>query len=198
VKFAPMFVEFTALALAPLARVRWPARQEPEPIPKAIQWVNRVASTVLVVVVLTFSWPRVLCLPADKWRPDPTVARALIDTRAAGRMAVWFDWGEYVIWHRGPALQVSFDPRYDLLYSAATIDEQAQVARGAAHGTAFLQRTRPEYVWYPAEMTTLKQWVAGNGYRVDIETGESFLAVRADLPPVPRPPDQVFGCFPAP
>ena len=198
VKFAPIFVELTVFALAPVARQRWPVRQAAVPIPRAIQWVNRTAAAVLVVVVLTFSWPRFQCLPADDWHPDATVARALIDTRAAGRIAVWFDWGEYVIWHRGPALRVSFDPRYDLLYSAATIDEQDQVSRGTPRGTAFIERTRPEYIWYPSSMTRLKQWVAANGYRVDIDTSDSFLAVRADLPTIARPPAQVFGCFPAP
>jgi hypothetical protein len=84
------------------------------------------------------------------------------------------------------------------LYSAATIDEQEQVARGTGRGTAFLERTRPEYVWYPTEMTQLRHWLAANGYRIDIETGESFLAVRADLPPVPHRPAQAFGCFPSP
>lgn len=198
VKFVPFFVELTTFALAAVARARWPMRYEPEPVPTPIQWVNRTASTVLAVVVLTFSWPRVTCLPADAWHPDATVARALIDVKASGRMAVWFDWGEYVIWHRGPALRVSFDPRYDLLYSAATIDEQEQLARGTARGTAFIERLSPEYVWYPSAMMTLKQWVAANGYRIDIDTKESFLAVRADLPAVPRPPTQMFGCFPAP
>jgi hypothetical protein len=53
-------------------------------------------------------------------------------------------------------------------------------------------------VWYPTEMTQLKHWLAANGYRIDIETGESFLAVRADLPPVPHRPAQAFGCFPSP
>jgi hypothetical protein len=198
VKFAPIFVELTALSLAPVARLRWPDRSAGAAVPPAIRWVNRAACAALGAAVLTFSWPRFHCLPADAWRPDATIAQALIDVRAAGRIAVWFDWGEYVIWHRGPALRVSFDPRYDLLYSAATIDEQEQVARGTGRGTAFLERTRPEYVWYPTEMTQLKHWLAANGYRIDIETGESFLAVRADLPPVPHRPAQAFGCFPSP
>jgi hypothetical protein len=198
VKFAPFFVELTTLALAPVVRMRWPAPPERAPVAAPFRWVNRTMSAVLAVVVLALSWPRAQCLAADDWRPDATVAQALIDIEAAGRIAVWFDWGEYVIWHRGPMLRVSFDPRYDLLYSAATIDEQDQVARGTPRGTAFIDRTRPDYVWYPSAMTRLKQWVAANGYRVDIDTTESFLAVRADLPVVPRPPTQAFGCFPAP
>jgi hypothetical protein len=198
VKFAPLFVELTVLLLAPLARQRWPAAAGVRTPAIVLRRANAAALALIAVAAAWTSWPRLQCLPAGDWRPDATVARALLDVRATGRMAVWFDWGEYVIWHFGPALKVSFDPRYDLVYSPETIAEQEDVARGAPRGIAFLARTRPEYVWYPQSKGALKEWVAGNGYRIDIDTRESFLAVRMDLGSVSAPPPQVFGCFPAP
>ncbi len=198
VKFAPFFVELTVLFLAPVAKLRWPNAVPPAPLAPAFRWVNLSAVAVLGAIALNASLPRFACLPADEWRPDATVARALIDARPQGRIAIWFDWGEYVIWHLGPQLRVSFDPRYDLLYSAATIDEQSRVSEGAPKGIAFLARSWPEFVWYPQSMTTLKTWLAANGYRVDVDTAESFLAVRADLPTVTSPGQQAFGCFPSP
>ncbi len=38
---------------------------------------------------------------------------------AGGNMAVPFDWGEYVLWHLGPAIKVSIDGRRETLYSGA-------------------------------------------------------------------------------
>ena len=198
-KFTPLFVELTVLFLAPLARAHFPAGAPAPTATLTFRRANAVALGVIAVMVAVTSWPRLQCLPSSAdWRPDATVARALLDTNPVGRMAVWFNWGEYAIWHFGPRLKVSFDPRYDLVYSPETIDEQENVARGTPKGTAFLARTRPEYIWYPQSKTELRAWVPDNGYRIDVETGESFLAVRSDLQVVRQPAVQTFGCFPAP
>ena len=34
-----------------------------------------------------------------------------------GRLVVWFDWGEYAIWHFAPALRVSIDGRRETVYT---------------------------------------------------------------------------------
>lgn len=199
VKFAPFFVEFTVLVLAPVVRARWPEPPATIATPPAVRLVNGAAIAICGAAAMSLSAPSFQCLPADRqWRPDASAARALIDGRAQGRIAVWFDWGEYVIWHLGPGLRVSFDPRYDLLYSAAAIDEQSQLAQGTAAGVAFIERTRPEYLWYPQSKAVLKHWVAANGYRLDVDTRESFVAVRADLRPLTPSGALEFGCFPAP
>jgi hypothetical protein len=90
------------------------------------------------------------------------------------------------------------DPRFDLVYSPQTAAEQDAVSYGTPLGIAFLQRTRPEYVWFRQSSGEIKRWLAGNGYRLDIDTPESFIAVRQDLPPLHDPGPQTFGCFPSP
>ena len=62
----------------------------------------------------------------------------------------------------------------------------------------FLQRDPPEYVWFRQSDRALKDWLSSNGYRLDIETAESFIAVRRDLPQIQSPGPQTPGCFPAP
>ena len=84
------------------------------------------------------------CLGAGDWRPDAIAARALLNAAPPGRIAVAFDWGEYVIWHFGPTLQVAYDPKYDLVYSPRAIAEQDAVEKAEPEGLAFLQRTRPD------------------------------------------------------
>jgi hypothetical protein len=43
----------------------------------------------------------------------------------------------------------------------------------------------------------LKAWLVTRGYRIDVETDESFLAVRPDLPSIEHPGPQASGCFPS-
>ena len=113
-------------------------------------------------------------------------------------MANYFDWGKYIIWEFGPRLRVSFDPRFDLMYSPAAIAEQQAVADGATAGTAFLERSRPEYVWFPQSKQALKGWLVSHGYRVDVDTPQSFVGVRADLSPLQMSSPVAPGCFPNP
>ncbi len=41
-----------------------------------------------------------------------------------------------------------------------------------------------------------KQWLVDNGYRLDADTGASFVASRGDLPRLPAPTQSLGGCFP--
>jgi hypothetical protein len=197
-KFSGLFVEVTVLMLAPAVRRLHVAGEVNGMTTHSagMRWLNAAVVAGASALALTSAAPHFQCLPAGNWHPDATVGKALKDADASGRIAVWFDWGEYTIWHFGPQLRVSFDPRYDLMYSAATIREQNALA-AAPPGTAFLERTRPEYVWFPQSKGKLKAWVADHGYRIDVDTPESFLAVRDDLPSVRTPKAQTFGCFPA-
>jgi len=198
VKFMPLFVEVAILSLVPVSR-RFTALA-PDPLPKPQLWrsMSRVVIVVLPVLVGLMAWPSFTCLTAGDWRPDPIAARSLMVAKPSGRMAVWFDWGEYVIWHLGPQLRVSFDPRYDLLYSARTIDEQIGVGDASRQGLSFVERTRPEYAWYPQSRSALKMWLANHGYRIDVDTKESFVAVRTDQPLLPQSAPSLPGCFPDP
>jgi hypothetical protein len=197
-KFAPIFVEVAVFFLAPASHGFEGTEPVELPVPVVFRRVNAVAFAALAVVVGITMWPSFTCLSSGDWHPDAAAARALIDANPSGRIAVWFDWGEYVIWHLGPRLRVSFDPRYDLLYSSATITEQRAIDEGTSLGMDFLQRSRPEYAWYPHSKTALKSWLADHGYRIDVDTTESFVAVRSDVPPLRNFPAVPFGCFPAP
>jgi len=107
-----------------------------------------------------------------------------------------FNWGEYAIWHFGPRLRVSIDGRRETVYSERTIDLQAAVEHGLAPGIEFLRATRPEYVWLAtATGAPAAAWLTANGYRMDVETGESFIATREDVAPVTIAPPQ-SRCFP--
>jgi hypothetical protein len=198
VKFTPLFVEVGVLSLAPVSRRFKALRPHELPRPQVWRSLNAALFAVIPIVVGVTAWPSLTCLSAGDWRPDPAAAHSLIDARPSGRVAVWFDWGEYVIWHLGPRLRVSFDPRYDLLYSPASINEQIGIGDGTPQGLSFLERTRPEYAWYPQSKSVLKSWLTDHGYRIDVDTKQSFVAVRADQPVLPASVEAVAGCFPDP
>jgi hypothetical protein len=55
-----------------------------------------------------------------------------------GRMAVIFDWGEYVIWHLGPGVQVSVDGRRETVYPEEVYRMNMNFQRGVGEWDALL------------------------------------------------------------
>ena len=85
------------------------------------------------LVLAASSLPRFGCIRVEPFYfPFPARAVAVLkQSGVRGNMAVPFDWGEYVLWHLGPAIKVSIDGRRETLYS----DEVYQQSRDFEHGT---------------------------------------------------------------
>jgi len=135
------------------------------------------------------------CLPIrDVWIPDLTAAAQL--NGLSGNLWTTFDWGEYAIWHFGPALRVSIDGRRETVFSDAVI----QLNRAAEHGDraalARMASLGTDYVWLPSTRTEARAWLEANGYRVDVETPASFIAVRGDLRKLAAAGNVSPPCFP--
>jgi hypothetical protein len=206
-RLTPYFVLVTLMFLAPTAQQALDAARQRVRNPRAVPALSfavllAVMFAAIAIIGIAFVAARAgyetgCVLPAITATAIPDQdAAASLDGRA-GRLAVWFDWGEYAIWRFGPGLRVSMDGRRETVYSARTIDEQAALGRGESAGTAFLERTHPEYVWYPATNALLKDWLDGHGYRLDVETARSFIAVRNDLPHLDRGMPSISRCFPS-
>jgi hypothetical protein len=151
------------------------------------------------IVALAAAAPSVVkpfsCLTfTGDWSPDRAGGAYLIG--ASGRLVTTFDWGEYAIWHFGPHLKVSIDGRRETVYSNAVIDWHRAFERGEAHGTAIVSELAPEYVWMRSSRSAAKRWLVENGYRIDADTGVSFVASRRDLPPPMAPAQTLGACFP--
>jgi hypothetical protein len=151
------------------------------------------------VAVLFIAWPASAgCIPVSStWLADADAARALQAAHPNGRMVTWFDWGEYAIWHFGPAAQVSLDGRRETVYSEAARDRQVAIAFGQDAGLEELARSTPEYVWLPlSHSERTRKWLRSHNYRIDVETKRSFVAVRSDLPKIHPVPGTGSACFP--
>jgi hypothetical protein len=155
--------------------------------------------SIPVLTALAAVWAPVAaafrCLPIqDAWAPDRYAAAYLEGLH--GRVWIAFDWGEYVIWHFGPALRVSIDGRRETVYSDDIIEWHRAFDLGAPWARARFLAAKPEYVWLRADRAATRDWLASNGYRIDAATALSFVGVRGDLPALKKPADVMPSCFP--
>ena len=67
-------------------------------------------------------------------------------------MLTWFDWGEYAIWHFGPALRVSYDGRRETVYSDRVISAHTSLYYTDTD-TAMLDALAPDYAWVPNRLS---------------------------------------------
>ena len=199
VKFVDLFVITGTIFLAPAIVARFPAAASPGArTATGIRVLNAVVIAGLVAFTMVRAWPGISCLAADDWRPDPVGASALLNASPAGRIVVTFDWGEDVIWHLGPRLQVSATIRATIsrIRRRPSPSRRPCVARRPPAWRSWSARVPIRVV--PAIGPAAQAWLIANGYRVDIDSAESFIAVRADVAPPADPGSQIFGCFPAP
>jgi hypothetical protein len=166
-------------------------------------------SWLVSAILIALSLPHFTCIRVEPFYfAYPVRAVALLNaSRISGNMAVPFDWGEYVIWHLGPAIKVSIDGRRETIYSDAAYQQARDFERGAGDWNALLSTPRTDLVLVangspPANLLGLTPgWVPLYRDRF------SILFVRAGLPMieqvmqthVPDLPDDGAGlCFPAP
>jgi hypothetical protein len=195
----PLYVECAAILLAQPVRARWPLRAPlSAQIGKDFKAAVGVSAVTCAMAAYVFS-VSLRCVGVDgDWGPDQVAAHALSGA-APGRLVVFFDWGEYALWHWGPALRVSMDGRRETVYSDRRLDEHGAILAGSPAGTAALESWRAEYAWLPATSTRTREWLATHGYRIEVVTSKSFVAVRDDLPALAAPESQPAGprrCFP--
>ncbi len=200
VRVYPLFVEATALLLAPLFAARWPVRSTA--LPDRATRSERAAAVAITAGALAASVrlaaTSFACVAVSgALMPEAAPVRAL-GSAGSGRLVTYFDWGEYALWHLSPRLLVSMDGRRETVYSASRLAEHDDLVFGRQAGLAVLRDWQAEYVWLPAWSTLTRDWLLGNGYRIELVSDRSFVAVRGDLPPLDRPDTSAASprCFP--
>jgi hypothetical protein len=195
-RLVPLFIPSVVILLTPYIK-RTGAQSVP--VWSRAKTVIDIAFAGIGLVVVAWPLSPGCVHMTGSWLPDSNAARAISAANLSGRMVSWFDWGEYAIWHFGPRLRVSIDGRRETVYSEAVLDEQRKIAYGDPEALMRIQAVAPEYAWLPHGHTDrAKPWFASHGYRIDIDTPTSFVAVRADLPRVPPVAEGAAPCFPGP
>jgi hypothetical protein len=135
------------------------------------------------------------CLPIDDpWAPDRLAAAQL--RGSSGKLWNTFDWGEYAIWHFGPALKVSIDGRRETVYSDNVGELNRSAESGEREAVIRMLARRPDYVWLRLERLSVLSPFLSPDYRIDVKTNESFIAVRRELPALPTNVAALPACFP--
>jgi hypothetical protein len=196
-RLVPLFVPVMVTLVGPLLKQQGAVEGVAIPRERTLFDIAVTAAVVIVLAVVRVLSP---CISIEgNWAPDLQAAAALRAADAKGRLISWYDWGEYAIWHLSPALKVSLDGRYEETMSRARLREEFAIAEGDPEGLVELGRLTPEYVWLPQSYSSrTKAWLREHGYRIDVDTPESFVAVRPDLPVVAPVSISPSGCFPGP
>jgi len=104
----------------------------------------------------------VACVRMGADQPEPDVATIVKERKLTGRLAVWFDWGEYAIWHFAPALTVSIDGRRETVYSNDVMQKHLSFYYVPSTMNQFLSEVRPDHIWAAAAPARRAQ-AAGGG-----------------------------------
>jgi hypothetical protein len=199
-RLAPLCVVAAIVLMSPTVLSRW------RPVSPAFAPLSPAAARGLVfaLVALTVgsgmaAARTATCISMDgSWIPDREAGRALAASKPHGNLVTFFDWGEYAIWHLSPNSRVSIDGRRETVYSDAVLSGHEAMNAATPEGVAYLQRLNPEYVWLPARYSALRDWLQTHGYRIDLQTPDSFVAVRANQPTLSMSAGSSTPCFPGP
>lgn len=185
----PFFLA-AALVLAMPAAIevmqRWVARRWPEAFRPsrpdgrwhpALVWAMVIEAVVLAAAAV----PRMRCIRVD---PAAYPVRAVEILRRAGvegEMAVFFDWGGYVLWRLGPRIRVSIDPRRETVYSSDAIAANLAWTLGEPAGDAVVAAPVSLALVGPAWPAFARLQGSGE-WRLAYADATSALFVRAGSP----------------
>jgi hypothetical protein len=102
-----------------------------------------------------------------------------------GRVLVWFDWGEYVIWHFSPRLRVSIDGRRETVYSDEVIASHMAFYLGDSKDIDLPTRIAADYIWVPKWIPVVPK-LRDNGWAPVFEGPQSIIMAhsRSDIHPL--------------
>jgi len=136
----------------------------------------------------------------------PVRAVALLkDSGVEGNLAIFFDWGEYAIWHLSPRIKVSVDGRRETVYSPSVYGRSTNFWLGLHDWSALLGTANTELALVSKQFPSFNLMKLVPGWASVHEDSVSGIFARIDSPaaerirrhqPRPLPPDGRDTCFP--
>lgn len=163
----------------------------------------RIAAAIVATVLLVGSVSSVsrsaACVRVEPGLfPEPDVVSLIRQRRLSGRMIVWFDWGEYVIWYLAPAVSVSIDGRRETIYSDAVRMEHLLFYFHPDPAALPDWVRQADYAWLPRELPAVRALTSA-GWTARIQGPVSVLLARSGGPAeILATTPQGLRCFPAP
>lgn len=130
------------------------------------------------------------------WAADADAARFILHAGLSGRMATYFDWGEYAVWHL-PGIRVSMDGRRETVYSDAVLNLHSTIYFGRPGWETALNQLNPDFIWLPTTIPVVNQ-LPSLGWKLAFRTARSAVFTRTPVSmPPPAAVSQPDACFPA-
>jgi hypothetical protein len=104
---------------------------------KAWFWFLPLAIGVAGVAIAA---PRLKAIEVDGRLFPVRAVQVIKESGVEGRLAVFFDWGEYALWHLSPRIKVSVDGRRETVYSPAVYAESVDFIYGTGDWDRLLRR----------------------------------------------------------
>jgi hypothetical protein len=111
--------------------------------------------------------------------PEREAAEFVSRVDLHGRMLIWFDWGEYVIWHFSPQLRVSIDGRRETVYSDRLIASHMAFYLGEPDALDLPARIAADYIWVPKWIPVVAK-LRTRGWTPLFEGPQSIILSRSD------------------
>ena len=121
------------------------------------------------------------CVRVDeRTAPEPEAMAVLKAQPGNSKLLVWFDWGEFAIWHVGPRMRVSIDGRRETVYSASLQQRHLRFFFDAPQGATLPEELGADYVWLPRQLPATRPLTA-RGWHVLYEGPTSVVFARPGL-----------------
>ncbi|MDP2529243.1 MAG: hypothetical protein Q8W51_05860 [Candidatus Palauibacterales bacterium] len=166
-----------------------------------------VAGLVGVFAVVQ-SLPDFRCIPLapDRGIPYPARAVGLLErSGVGGDLAVYFDWGEYALWHLSPRLRVGMDGRRETVYPDSVYDAYLHWQNGTDDWDRFTRMGSPDLALVSRKRPVFNllsldpKWVEAYGDSLAGlfgRVGSRALEQVRSTPPPDLPVDGEGLCFP--
>jgi hypothetical protein len=196
---AMRLVAMAAITIAVLLPRDW---RTPQPT-VAIDWTSgrRIAAALTlagaIVLALFFAAPSASCFP-----PAPTLLAPESDAVAFirqsdvhGRLLVYFDFGEYAIFHLRDRLKVSIDNRRETVYSETLVQDHLRFYQGK--DPDYPMRLGADAIWLPRQSPALAG-LTSRGWKQRFEGPRTVILLRSNGPLVIGKLKAGSPCFPNP
>jgi hypothetical protein len=198
------FAVAVVLLIGPNIAAALSARRAASSAPSAAPGGVAAATAMIIAAALIIggaavSASNVTCVRMAADQSEPEIVEMVKQRGLRGRLVVWFDWGEYAIWHFAPDVQVSIDGRRETVYSDRVMQKHLNFYYVPPSRGAFLAETVPDHIWLPVDLPDVSSLVA-NGWTPLYRGPRSIWLSRDVSGPTSaqQSPEMARRCFPGP
>jgi hypothetical protein len=175
-----LFAGDAAHALGAVIQRRWPRMQRASSNRlRPLVCGALLLESIIVLALARPEWTRIAVDPEAY--PVAAVTR-LAQAREPANLAVFFDWGEYVLWHVGPRIKVSVDGRRETVYPDDVYAANMALTEGTGEWDQLLRRPETDLALVSTQTAAASLLALHPDWELILRDGQSVLYGRRDRP----------------